>query len=296
MPEFDWLAEKFEENRGHLRAVAFRMLGSMAEADDAVQESWLRLSRSDAGSIENLAGWLTTVVSRVCLDILRSRTARREESLGEQTRPPVANAVPRNDPEQETLLAESVGLALMVVLDRLAPAERLAFVLHDMFAVSFEEIARIVGRSEMAVRQLASRARRRVQQKAALANAEIRQQHQAATAFLSALRSGDFERVVAVLDPELVVRFDETVAHPGGPREIHGARNWAKGAVAFSRFAPLITPILVNGSVGLVLAPGGKLMRALTFDVKNGKISQIEIIVNPERLRALDLRLLSDLI
>ena len=293
MADREWLAARFEENRGHLRAVAYRMLGSMNEADDAVQESWLRLNRTDAGEIENLGGWLTTVVAHVCLDMLRSRTSRREESLDAQPVEPVVKSDAALNPEQEVLLADSVGLALLVVLDRLSPAERLAFVLHDMFAVSSDEIAGIVGRSPEAARQLASRARRRVQGPTTISKAELGEQRGVVSAFLTALRSGDFEGLVAVLDPDVVVHIDEAAARPGGAREIHGARNFATGAVTFSQMARLIEPMLVNGAVGLVLAPDGKLTRALTVAIESGKITEIEIIADPARLSELDLAVLS---
>jgi RNA polymerase sigma factor (sigma-70 family) len=293
MDQHEWLAERFEENRGHLRAVAYRMLGSLSEADDALQETWLRLSRSDAGGIENLGGWLTTVVSRVCLDMLRSRTSRREEALETHLPEPVASPEAGSDPEQEALLADSVGLALLVVLDRLSPAERLAFVLHDMFAVSFEEIAAIVGRTPTAARQLASRARRRVQGGGSITPAERAQQREVVDAFLAAVRKGDFEGLLGVLDPDVIVRLDEAAAHPGAPREIRGARNWAKGAVAFAQAVRFAQPALVDGKVGLVLAPGGRLVRALTFASSEGKIAEVEVIADPARLRQLDLATLN---
>src|SRR5215467_15820090 len=234
----EWMAEQFEANRGHLRGVAYRMLGSLSEADDAVQEAWLRLSRSDTSRVENLAGWLTTVVARVSLDMLRSRKAKAEQSLEEESPEPVltqstTRGKDRSDPEQEAILAESVGLALLVVLDTLAPAERLAFVLHDMFAVPFDEIAPIVGRSEDATRQLASRARRRVQG-ADKVSGGISAQRKVVEAFISALRAGDFEGLVAVLDPDVLVRAESRE----GVREIRGARNWAKGALAYQARIP----------------------------------------------------------
>lgn len=291
MQQGEWLAKRFEENRGHLRAVAYRMLGSASEAEDAVQEAWLRLSRSDADSIENLGAWLTTVVARVCLDTLRSRAARRVESLEEEasrTLPDKTGA----DPEQETILADSVGLAVMVVLDRLAPAERLAFVLHDMFAMPFEEIASIVGRSPAAARQLASRARRRVQGPAPVPKANLIEQRRVADAFLAALRAGDFDGLIAVLDPNIVVHLDAT-ASSGAPREIHGASNWAKGALAFSRqLTGSIEPMLVDQEVGLVWARHGRLLRVLRFSVVGGKIATIEIIADPARLREFDFAVL----
>jgi RNA polymerase sigma-70 factor (ECF subfamily) len=289
-----WLAGKFEEHRSHLRGVAYRMLGSLNEADDAVQEAWLRLSRSDASTIENLGGWLTTVVARVCLDMLRSRTSRREEALDTQIPEPFANNQRSTDPEQETLLADSVGLALLIVLDRLDPAERLAFVLHDMFAISFDEIASIVGRSPAAARQLASRARRRIQGASTLPKASLTEQRRLIDAFLTALRAGDFEGLVAVLDPEVVFRMDEAAAHPGAPREIRGARNWAKGAIAFSRqLAGAVQPVLVNGEVGLVWAPRGRPARVLRFSIARGKIAAVDSIADPARLREFDLAVLS---
>ena len=295
MPEQDWLANKFEENRGRLRGVAYRMLGSLNEADDAVQEAWLRLSRSDAGTIENLGGWLTTVVSRVCLDMLRSRISRKEEALDIQVTSPIAPIEGRRDPEQETLLADSIGAALLIVLDRLHPVERLAFVLHDMFALSFEEIASILGRSPQAARQLASRARRRIQGAPAIPKTSFMEQRRVVEAFLDALRRGDFEGLVAVLDPDIVVRVDEAASRPGAPREIRGAENWARGAIAFSRQLPgAVQPMLVNGEVGLVWTPGGHVFRVLRCSFVNGKIARAEIIADPTRLRELDLAMLEE--
>jgi len=295
MAEHQWLAEKFEEKRGHLRAVAYRMLGTLNEADDAVQEAWLRLSRSDASTIENLGGWLTTVVSRVCLDMLRSRSSRKEEALDAQPVEPVAIREGQRNPEQETLLADSIGTALLIVLDRLDPAERLAFVLHDMFAVSFDEVASIVGRSPEAARQLASRARRRIQGAPAVPNASLMEQRRVVDAFLDALRRGDFEGLVAVLDPDIVVRVDEAAARPGAPREIRGARNWAKGAIAFSRqLTGTVQPMLVNGEVGLVWTPGGRVFRVLRFSFADGKIATVDVIADPARLREFDLAMLDE--
>jgi RNA polymerase sigma factor (sigma-70 family) len=290
-----WLAERFEQNRGHLRAVAYRMLGSASEADDAVQEAWLRLSRSDASTIENLGGWLTTVVSRVCLDMLRSRRAKREEALDTGATESIAASERQTDPEQETLLADSVGFALLIVLDRLDPAERLAFVLHDMFAVSFDEIASILGRSPEAARQLASRARRRVQGAPAVPKASLTEQREVAHAFLAAIRTGDFEGLIAVLDPDVVVRIDEAAARPGAPREIRGARNWAKGAIAFSQqLAGDIRAMLVNGEVGLVWAPHGHLLRVLRFSIASGKIATVDVIAEQARLNELELAVLGE--
>jgi len=290
----EWLAERFEENRGRLRAVAFRMLGSLGEAEDAVQEAWLRLSRSDAGNIENLNAWLTTVVARVCLDVLRSRKSRGEESLGAQLQEPTGKKGAGSDPEQEAMLADSVGLALLVVLDRMAPAERVAFVLHDLFGLSFEEIATIVERSPAATRQLASRARRRMQGVAKPPSASLSQQREVIDAFLTALRAGDVEGLMAVLDPDLVVRVDGAAARPGVPQEVHGAQNWAKGAVAFARFIRPASVCLVDGALGAVLAPGGRLARVLRFTMKDGKIAQIEIFADPARLELLELAVLPD--
>jgi len=285
MNEPDYLAERFERHRTHLRAVAYRMLGSASEVDDAVQEAWLRLSRAETAGIDNLGGWLTTVVARVCLDMLRSRQSRREEPFTPDAPEPVAAGTRGSSPEQEALLADSVGLALLVVLDRLTPAERLAFVLHDMFAVPFEEIAPIVGRSEEATRQLASRARRRVRVGAEAPAADLVRQREVVDAFLTALRAGDFEGLLAVLDPDLVVRADLTA---GAPTEIRGAAVWAKGAVAYGHMARLTQPALVGGAFGVVVAPRGRLSRALTFKIANGKITEIEVIGDPARLGELD--------
>jgi RNA polymerase sigma factor (sigma-70 family) len=298
MTERDDLAQQFEENRGRLRGVAYRMLGSLNEADDAVQEAWLRLNRSDASYIDNLGGWLTTVVARVCLDMLRSRGSRREESLSAQLPEPATPRQPATDPEQEALLADSVGLALLVVLDRLTPAERLAFVLHDLFAMSFDEIANVIGKSATAARQLASRARRRVQGVGSAVDADLARQRSVADRFLAALRAGDFEALMNVLDPDLVVHIDAAAARPGAPTEIHGAEAWAKGAVAFSAaFAHLArstTPAIIDGKIGAISAPGGHLVRALNLVIKDGKVAEIEIIGDPARLRDLDLSILTD--
>jgi RNA polymerase sigma factor (sigma-70 family) len=288
MNETDYLAERFEENRTHLRAVAYRMLGSSSEVDDAVQEAWLRLSRTDTTGIDNLGGWLTTVVARVCLDMLRSRKSRREEPFAPGAPEPVATGPSGSSPEHEALLADSVGLALLVVLDRLTPAERLAFVLHDMFAVPFEEIATIVGRSEASTRQLASRARRRVRGVPAEPGPDLVGQRRVVDAFLAALRGRDFEGLLAVLDPDLVVRADMPV-RPGAPTEIRGAAVWAKGAVTYGQLAQRTQLALVNGAFGVVVAPRGRLVRALRFTIANGKITEIEVIADPERLGELDL-------
>ena len=292
MDEHDWLAQRFEENRTHLRAVAYRMLGSLSEADDAVQEAWLRLSRSDTSEVENLGGWLTTVVARVCLDMLRSRRSRREEPLGVHVREPIVGRQDGSDPEQETLLSDSVGLALLVVLETLSPAERLAFVLHDMFAVPFDEIAPIVARSPNAAKMLASRARRRVQAAAPVPDADLARQREVVDAFLAAARGGDFEALVAVLDPDVVLRADSGAVRVGLSREVRGApavaRRAAKGRARAAR------PALVNGAVGVVVAPRGRLLMILGFTIRGGKIVEIDAIADPARLRQLDLTVLDD--
>jgi len=294
MDQPDQLARLFEAHRSQLRAVAYRMLGSVSEADDAVQEAWLRLSRSDAESIRNLEGWLTTVVGRVCLDMLRARKARREEALEAEVVEPIVNTEHVSNPEEEALLADSVGLALLVVLDTLTPAERVAFVLHDVFDVSFDEIASIVGRTPAAARQLASRARRRVRGEDMIDAFELKSQRVVVDAFLAALRAGDFEGLLAVLDPDVVVRLDSAAGAPGAPREIRGAENWARGAVAFSRLARFVQPALVNGAVGLVFVAGGRLSRALSLSIVNGRIAEVEITAEPDRLKQLDLAVLDD--
>lgn len=285
----DFLARQFEDHRGHLRRVAYRMLGSLGEAEDAVQEAWLRLARSDAQDIDNLGGWLTTVVSRVCLDMLRSRKARQEEPL-EQTAGEAAAAIgPSSNPEEEAQLASSVGLALLVVLETLDPAERLAFVLHDMFDLPFEEIAAIVGRTPAAARQLASRARRRVRGAPAVDPDRLARQRDVVDAFITALRAADFEGLVAVLDPDVVVRA-EVPGRPGAPTEVRGARNWAKGAIAYARAARFMQPALVNGAAGLIFAPHGRLQRVLAFEFDDdGRIRAAEVISDPARLAALEL-------
>jgi len=290
MAERDGLAERFEDNRSHLRSVAYRMLGSLSEADDAVQEAWLRLSRSDAERIENLRGWLTTVVARVCLDMLRSRKARLEEPLESTAPKPVANARNAVDPEQEAMLADSIGLALLVVLETLPPAERLAFVLHDMFAVPFEEIAPIVGRSPTAARQLASRARRRVQGADTARDPDLSRQREVVDAFLAAARRGDFDGLLAVLDPDVVVRTDRAALRPGMEAEIRGAATIAGRALKGG--ARAARPALVNGAVGVIVAPRGRLMMVLRFTIKDGRIKAIDTIADRERLAQLDLAVL----
>ena len=290
----DWLAQRFEENRTHLRAVAYRMLGSLSEADDAVQEAWLRLSRSDTSGIENLGGWLTTVVGRVCLDMLRSRRSRREGSLEVHVPDPIVSHADGIDPEHEALLANSVGLALLVVLETLTPAERLAFVLHDMFAVPFEEIAPIVGRSEVAARQLASRARRRVRGAATSADADLACQREAVDAFLAASRDGDFDTLLTVLDPDVVLRIDGGDVRAGLSRGVRGVRAVAEQTLTFSRLSPFVRPALVNGAAGVVVAPRGRPFAVMGFTVRRGKIVEIDVLADPERLSQLDLALLED--
>lgn len=275
------LAAAFEEHRSHLRMVAHRMLGSATEADDAVQEAWLKLTRADTSAVENLRGWLTTVVARVCLDMLRSRTSRREEPLAAAPEPTVSS---RATVDRE--LADSVGLALLIVLDKLDPAERLAFVLHDLFAMPFDEIAPIVGRSTAAARQLASRARRRVQG-ASAPEVDLATQRRVVDAFIAALRAGDMEALVAVLDPDVVVRVD------GGASQIRGAREWARGAVAFQRAAEHMRPVLVDGRVALALAPGGKVARVLVFGFADTSIHDVEVVTETDALAELAIEDLS---
>jgi RNA polymerase sigma-70 factor (ECF subfamily) len=286
MDEKKFLAEKFEANRPHLRAVAYRMLGSRSEVDDAVQEAWLRLSRSDAGEIENLSGWLTTVVARVCLDMLRSRKSRREEPLGAHVPEPVAS--PEN--EQEAELADQVGTALLVVLETLNPAERLAFVLHDMFAVPFEEIAPIVGRTPAAARQLASRARRRVQGAPSAPDADVTRQRKVVDAFLAASRGGDFEALLAVLDPDVVFRADAIAVRMGGLAEIRGA---AAVAETFKGRAQAAKPALIDGAVGIAVIFGRRLRIALNLTITGDRIAGIEAVADPERLRGFDVAVLT---
>jgi RNA polymerase sigma factor (sigma-70 family) len=288
------LAERFQAHHPRLRAVAYQMLGSLSEADDAVQEAWLRVSRAGTGGVDNLGGWLTTVVARVCLDMLRSRAARREEPLGVHLPDPVISQPDVLDPEQEALLAEGVGLALLVVLDTLAPAERLAFVLHDTFAVPFEEIAAILGRSPAATRQLASRARRRVRASPARPDADLAGQQRAVDAFLAAARNGDLEALVAILDPDVVARADWGKVPVRVPTVLRGARAVAEQALAFAQRAPYGRPALVNGAAGVVVAAGTRLIAVMGFTVTDGKITEIDILADPERLRNVDLTALGN--
>ena len=298
MDEQDWLAKQFEEYRSHLRAVAYRMLGSISEADDAVQEAWLRLSRSETSGVENLGGWLTTVVGRVCLDMLRSRTSRRVvplgEPLGRRVPEPLVSRAEGIDPEHEALLADSVGLALLVVLETLTPTERLAFVLHDMFSVPFEEIAPVVGRSPTAARQLASRARRRVQGEAHVPDADLATQREVVDAFLAASRDGDFDTLLAVLDPDVVLRIDGGAVRAGLSREVRGARAVAEQTLTFSRLSPFVRPALVNGAAGVVVAPRGRPFSVMGFTIRGGKIVEVDILADPARLSRLDVSVFDD--
>jgi RNA polymerase sigma factor (sigma-70 family) len=289
MHERDWLAERFEANRTRLRAVAYRMLGSVSEADDAVQEAWLRLQRSDASAVANLEGWLTTVVARISLDMLRSRAARREEPLGPHVPEPIVSRGDGLDPEHEALLADSVGLALLVVLETLSPAERLAFVLHDMFAVPFDEIAPIVGRSPAAARQLASRARRRVQQAPPAPDADLAGQRAVVDAFLAAARGGDLRALLAILDPDVVLRADRGARRAGASREVRGASAVAQQAQRFARLAQRARPALVNGAAGLVVTGPRRPLAVAGFAIAGGRIVEIDVLADPERLRGLDL-------
>jgi RNA polymerase sigma factor (sigma-70 family) len=290
MDEHELLAERFEANRTHLRAVAYRMLGSVAEADDAVQESWLRLSRSDSTEIENLGGWLTTVVARVCLDMLRTRKSRREEPVGAHLSETImaGDAV---DPEDEVMLADSIGVALLVVLEALTPAERVAFVLHDLFAVSFDEIASIVGRSPDAARQLASRARRRVRGRELGPDDDVTRQRAVVDAFLAASREGDFAALVALLDPDVVVRADAATVAAGAAAEVRGA---AAVAETFAGRARAAQPALVDGAVGLVWAVGGRPRVVFDLTITSGKIVAVDLIADPEHIGRLALAVLDD--
>ena len=294
MDERDWLGERFEEHRTRLRAVAYRMLGSLSEAEDAVQESWLRLSRTDADEIENMGAWLTTVVARVSLNMLRSRNSRREEPLGIRVPDPIVDSADGPDPENEALLADSVGLALLVVLETLSPAERLAFVLHDMFAVPFDEIATIVDRSPEAARQLASRARRRVRGENAVPDADIDTQREVVNAFLAAARRGDFQALLQVLDPDVVVRADIGPLAPSGRRELRGAAAVAGQALSYAQLGLTGKPALVNGVVGLVAVRNGKPFSVGAFTIRNKKIVAMDILADQTRLAELDLTVLSD--
>jgi RNA polymerase sigma-70 factor (ECF subfamily) len=288
MPERDLVTEEFERQRPHLRAVAYRMLGSLSEADDAVQESWLRLSRSDTEAVANLGGWLTTVVARVSLDMLRTRRSRREDYAGSWLPEPVVTTEDERDPEHEALLADSVGLALLVVLESLAPAERLAFVLHDMFAVPFEEIAPIVDRTPAAARQLASRARRRVQGRTPEPDADLSRQRELVDAFLAAARAGDFEALVAVLDPDVVFRVDRGGVLPRAREPVVGAEAVAREVATsgYRQLAGVARPAIVNGAAGLVIAPHDRPIAVVGFTTQHGRIVAIDLVADPDKLRA----------
>ena len=288
MSEQDWLARQFEENRSHLQAVAYRMLGSMSEADDALQEAWLRLSRSDAGRVDNLSGWLTTVVGRICLDMLRARRSRSEEYGGTWLPEPVVTLGDGTDPEHEAVIADSVGLALLVVLETLTPAERLAFVLHDMFAVPFEEIAVMIDRTPAAARKLASRGRRRVQGAAPKPDPDRALQRRVVDAFLAASRAGDFEGLLAVLDPDVVFRADAGAADPRARPPVVGAEAVARQVLARgSRLAHLARPALVNGAEGVVVAAGEKVIAVVGFTIVGGRIAALDLVLDGEKLRRL---------
>lgn len=297
MTERDWLAERFESHRGHLGAIAYRMLGSTTDAEDAVQETWLRLARTDTGEVDNLAGWLTTVVSRVCLDVLRSRRARREQPVGFELPEPTASAGPgpagpgSRDPEEEALVADFVGRALLMVLETLAPAERIAFVLHHTFAVPYAEIAPILGRSPGATKKLAGRARHRVQASTAGGGGLVRDRP-VVDAFLAAIRAGDMDALLAVLDPDVVRRVDPVALPARGPTETRGARAVVREARIFAQRARDAQPALVNGALGAVVATDGQPTLVLTFTIRDEKITEFEIIADPARLRQLDLALL----
>jgi RNA polymerase sigma-70 factor (ECF subfamily) len=288
----EWLARQFENHRPHLRAVAYRMLGSLSEADDAVQDAWLRLSRADTSEVENLRGWLTTIVARVALNMLRSRRTRREQPLDVHLPDPIIDPTDGTDPEHEALLADSVGLALLVVLETLTPAERLAFVLHDMFAVPFEEIAPIVERSPEATRQLASRARRRVRGTAPVPDADLHAQWEVVEAFHAAARNGDFDALVAVLDPDVVLRADGGLT--GLSQHVQGAETVAGQALLWSRVDLTMRRALVNGAAGVVTIRDGRPFSVGAFTVKNGKIVEIDFLADPERVARLDLNVLDD--
>ncbi|MGW4116876.1 RNA polymerase sigma factor SigJ [Actinosynnema sp. NPDC004786] len=288
MTDSDYLAARFEADRAHLRAVAYRMLGSMTEADDAVQEAWLRLQRADTGDVGNLTGWLTTVVGRVCLNMLRSRASRREDPLDVRVPDPVVDPAEGGDPEHEAVLAESVGLALLVVLESLNPAERLAFVLHDLFAVPFDDIATIIGRSPAATRQLAGRARRRVRS-GAPAPDDLPRQREVVEAFTAAARAGDFEALLAVLDPDVVLRVDGGAGNADAAAVVRGAANVARRALMFRRPEGVSRLVLVNGGMGILTAPGGTPASIMGFTVSGGRVVAIDVPADPARLAALDL-------
>jgi len=284
-----WLAERFEQHRPQLRAVAYRMLGSLTEAEDAVQETWLRLARTDADEVDNLAAWLTTVVARICLNALRARQTRREEPLDVRVPDPVVSTADDADPAYAAVLADSVGLALLVVLDTLTPTERLAFVLHDLFAVPFDEIGAMMDRSPAAARQLASRARRRVQGRAPAPDPDLARQREVVDAFLAAAHEGDFDRLVTVLHPDVVLRSDGGTARARHTTVITGATAVAAQAATFGRFSPFARPALVNGAAGVLVTAAGRPLSVMAFTVAEGRIAAIDVIADPERLRQLAL-------
>jgi RNA polymerase sigma-70 factor (ECF subfamily) len=288
--ERDWLAGRFEDHRGHLRAVAYRMLGSISEADDVVQEAWLRLARAETGDVANLRGWLTTVVARLCLDALRARRARREDLAGFELPEPIVGSPTAPDPEQQILLADSVGLAMLVVLEQLSPPERLAFVLHDVFAMPFEAIAPIVDRSPPATRQLASRARRKVRGSAPRPDADLARQHEVVDAFVRASQAGDFDALLAILDPDVIVRADFGPTRPELNTVVRGARAVAGQAVLFRNLAPSARRATVNGGAGAVVFAGDRRYAVIGFTVQDGRIVEMDILGDPVRLAALDLR------
>jgi RNA polymerase sigma factor (sigma-70 family) len=292
--ERDWLTERFEEHRTRLRSVAYRMLGSLSEADDAVQDAWLRLNRADTTGVENLSAWLTTVVARVCLNVLRSREQRREEPLEVRVPDPIISRQDGGHPEHEAVLADSVGLALLVVLETLTPAERLAFVLHDMFAVPFDDIAPMIDRSPAATRQLASRARRRIQGQAPAPDPDLARQREVVDAFFAASRDGDFDALVAVLDPDVVLRSDGGAGRPRYTFVLHGAQAVAKQAFTSRRLSPFVHPALINGAAGVVVAAHGRAMFVMAFTVREGKVVAIDVLSDPDRLQQLDLTALGN--
>ncbi|WP_029135828.1 RNA polymerase sigma factor SigJ [Nakamurella lactea] len=288
MNDSEWLAERFEEQRAHLRSVAYRMLGSVNEADDAVQEAWLRLHRTDVDGVQNLTAWLTTVVARIALNMLRSRQNRREDPFDVHVPEPIVSPESGVDPEHEALLSDSVGLALLVVLEALTPAERLSFVLHDMFAVPFDEIGPMIDRSPAAARQLASRARRRVQGQPTAPDPDVVKQREVVSAFFAASKDGDFDGLVAVLHPEVILRSDGGAARPKMTFTLHGAQDVAKQAFTSSRLSPFVHPALINGAAGVVVAAHGKTMFVMAFTVTDSKIVAIDVLADPDRLREVD--------
>ncbi|HUA47010.1 MAG TPA: sigma-70 family RNA polymerase sigma factor [Solirubrobacteraceae bacterium] len=289
MDDQEWLAERFQEQRRHLRAVAYRILGSVSEADDALQEAWLRLSRSDASSVENLGGWFTTIVARVSLNMLRARKAKREEPLEGRIPDPIVSPRDGTDPEHEALIGDSVGLALLVVLESLAPAERVAFVLHDMFGVPFEEVATITERSPDAARQLASRARRRVRGQARVPDPDLTRQWSVVEAFSAASREGDFDALVAVLDPDILLREDNGTRPGRASLVVRGARAVTERALMFAHLGAYARPALVNGAAGVVVAPEGRVFAIMAFTITDGRIVEINVLNDPARLSELDL-------